>query len=122
MLLRRSGELTAETYDLAPVTGANDGRIGVEDELTLLAIADAVARADTAALAELRAGAGHLAPQALVDAIGIASAFNGITKIANATGLPLDAETERRTVEMRAVTRIDDYSDAAKAARFDVAP
>lgn len=55
----------------------------------------------------------------LVDAIAVASGFNGITKIANATGLPLDKGTEKSTVEMRAETGIDDFAEAAKAAQFD---
>ena len=54
-----------------------------------------------------------------MDAIGVAAGFNGITKIANATGLPLDAETETNTVGMRQQTRIDEFGDAHKSQIYE---
>jgi len=54
----------------------------------------------------------------LVDAIGIASGFNGITNMANATGIPLDARTEEVTVSLRQQTGIDDYSENHKSSIF----
>jgi hypothetical protein len=57
--------------------------------------------------------------QATADAIAIASGFNGITKIANATGLPLDQSTDESSIALRADTGIDRYSDSVKSARFN---
>jgi hypothetical protein len=117
MLLRRSGEIQEENYDLTGVTG--QGTIGVENEETLNAIADAVFYADAGDLEKIRAQAIlKIGDQQLTDAFAVASAFNGITKVANATGIPLDARTEEVTVELRQSAGIDDYSDAFKSGQY----
>ena len=59
-----------------------------------------------------------LGAQGLADAIGVAAAFNGITRIANATGLPLDHATSINTIEMRQMTGIDDYCEQHKVILF----
>lgn len=119
MLLRRSGEIREETYNLNAVTEVADGEIGVASEALLLDIAEAVYHADKDKLAELRKrGAMELGEQALVDAIAVASGFNGITKVANATGIPLDQETETQTGELRRSAKIDDYADEYKTGQY----
>ena len=126
MLLRRSGEQENREYDLNIVTNEVDvampedttmpKNIAVPEERYLLELADAVFSGDSSLLTRVReAGRKLLGDQALVDAIGVASGFNGITKIANATGLPLDADTETSTVDMRQQTGIDDFGDAHKS-------
>lgn len=117
MLLRRSGEMQQENYDLTGITG--EGTIGVENEETLNAIAEAVFYADARDLEKTRELATlKIGEQQLVDAFAVASAFNGITKVANATGIPLDARTEEVTVELRQSAGIDDYSDAFKSSQY----
>ena len=64
-------------------------------------------------------GISILGERGLADAIGIASGFNGITKVANGTGLPLDKSTETVTVELRTHTGIDAYSEEHKARKYD---
>ena len=114
MLLRRSGEISEESYNLSGVMG--DDEVGVEDEDLLIAIAEAVFAGDPVDLAEIRSVAlPRIGAEKLVDAIGIASGFNGITKVANATGIPLDARTEEVTGDMRQQTGIDDYSENHKS-------
>jgi hypothetical protein len=116
MLLRRSGENSDETYNLNPVTRAGEGEIGIPDEAFLLRLAEAVYEGDSGTLAAMRdEGRQRLGAQALVDAIAVACGFNGITKVANATGIPLDEDTENTTVEMRSETNIDDYAESYKA-------
>ena len=84
MLLRRSGEISEESYNLSGVLGDDD--VGVEDEGLLVAIAEAVFAGDPIDLAHIRAEAVRsIGAEKFVDAIGIASGFNGITKVANAT-------------------------------------
>lgn len=120
MLLRRSGETNNQELVLEAITGAADKTIGVPDEEVLVAIADAVYSGEPDRLSEVRAlGVNAIGPTAVVDAIGVAAAFNGITKIANATGIPLDESTDALTPEMRASTGIDRYSDASKSRQFD---
>ena len=113
MLLRRSGEISEESYNLSGVM--SDADVGVEDEDLLVAIAEAVFAGDPNDLADLRAEAiGSIGAEKFVDAIGIASGFNGITKVANATGIPLDTRTEEVTASLRQQIGIDDYSESHK--------
>ena len=52
--------------------------------------------------------------QQAVDALVVASAFNGITRVADATGIPLDENTADTTVEMRDAVGLDAFDYAAK--------
>jgi hypothetical protein len=116
MLLSLSGENTSQDFNLDVVTNAGEGEIGVLHEDILLSIAEAVCNGEEKELALVREAALNiLGSQALVDAIAVASGFNGITKVANATGLPLDETTENSTVIMRQQTKINDYTDAHKS-------
>ena len=56
---------------------------------------------------------------AMVDALTVAAGFNGITRVADATGIPLDPTTQEVTGSMRAETGIDAFDYAAKSARYD---
>lgn len=125
MLLRESSKKagTTETValNLKAVTDSAAGEIGVLHEQALLEVAEAVCQGDSAVLKKVRqATVKMLGSQGLIDAIAVAAAFNGITKIANATGLPLDQSTHASTVEMRKETGIDDYSDSFKANKFEL--
>ena len=120
MLLRRSGEQTEESYQLAALTGAVEGEVGVGNENVLFALADAIFEENPDEIeAARKESLSDLGELATLDAIGVACAFNGITKIANATGIPLDNTTEETTVGMRQTTHIDDYSESHKSALFD---
>jgi hypothetical protein len=119
MLLRESGKKSNQQLNLNVVTGA-EGEAGVEHERELLAVAEAVVGSDPSVLADMREQVlPVLGAQGLADAITVAAGFNGITKIANATGLPLDLPTVHKTEAMRRETGIDDYSETHKAALFD---
>ena len=119
MLLRRSGDQNDIGYDLKGVTGSFP--VGVEHEDTMLMIAEAVVSADPNAMSTMRERSlNEIDELQMLDAIGVASAFNGITKIANATGLPLDQRTRQITEELRDVTGIDDYAEEHKASIYDV--
>ncbi len=116
MLLGLSGENSNQEFNLDVITKAGDSEIGVPDESILLRIAEAVCAGEERELTRVREeGLNILGPQALVDAIAVASGFNGITKVANGTGLPLDETTENMTVELRRRTNINDYTDAHKS-------
>ncbi len=52
-----------------------------------------------------------MGPAALVDAAGIAGFFNGIVRVADSTGTPLDEETAEDTVELRARLGIDRFAE-----------
>jgi hypothetical protein len=115
LLLRESSEQDGAPAALAVVTGSAEGPAGVEHDALLIGIAEAVVAWDWARLESLKQeGVTHLGVQQTADAIGIACAFNGITKVADATGIPLDESTFDRTVEMRDTTGIDTFAPREK--------
>ncbi|MGK0471661.1 MAG: hypothetical protein ACJAR0_002141 [Candidatus Azotimanducaceae bacterium] len=120
MLLRRSGEKSNQSFHLEGITAIDAQGVGIKNEQILLEIADAVYAGDPVELKAVRLkGTQLLSAEAMVDAIGVAAGFNGITKIANATGIPLDESTESQTVDMRRTTQIDDYTEARKSQLWD---
>lgn len=119
MLLRESGKKDSLEFDLDVVVGG-ESELGLEFETEILELTDVICQGDEAKVKEVRGQCERLlGPQKTVDVITVVSGFNGITKIANGTGLHLDPDTEKLTVEMRNETGIEDYSEAAKAAKFD---
>lgn len=118
MLLRASGEREGRTYDPAAVTHA-DRDSGVDHGRHLIALTDAALELDPAAVATARAAAvPELGEQEAVDALVVAAAFNGITRVADSTGIPLDESTLQGTVDLRADAGIDAFDYASKAARY----
>lgn len=116
MLLRASGE--KEAYELAAITEA-DTDSGVPHGATLIKLAELTA---TSAWTELKTAlaeaASTMGEQQAVDALVVASAFNGITRVADATGIPLDENTEAGTRVMREVIGLDAFAYDAKTARY----
>ena len=118
MLLRASGQQDEQDYDLNTVT-ADHGDSGVAHSDLLRALTEQAIRGEWMQLAETRETAGAvMGAQETVDALAVAAAFNGITRVADATGIPLDDNTRAVTVELRANTGIDGYDYAQKSARF----
>ena len=118
MLLRASGERDQAEYDLSAVTDdALDA--GVVHSKWLRALTEQTIRGEWQALGKTRTAASEaLGAQQTVDALVVASAFNGITRVADATGIPLDDNTAATTVEMRRQVGLDDFDYAAKTARY----
>jgi hypothetical protein len=118
MLLRASGEREQGDYDLHSVT-ADAGDSGVAHSDLLRALTEQAISSDWAQLAATREHASRaMGAQQTVDALTVAAAFNGITRVADATGIPLDPVTAEETVEMRARTGIDEYAYERKSARL----
>lgn len=116
MLLRASGE--NETYELAAINTA-DTDSGVPYGAILIKLAELTA---TSAWTELKTtlaeAASTIGEQQAVDALVVASAFNGITRVADATGIPLDENTEEGTKFMRESIGLDAFAYDAKTARY----
>ena len=114
MLLRGSGEFELQ--------GVMDTTIdpGVEHGPLLGQLVDAVISrrwGDVAGIREECVKAMGL--QETVDAIAVASAFNGITRIADATGIPLDSGPAEATASMRSELAIDDFAYSEKSRKYD---
>ncbi len=97
------------------VTGraSGDGRVTHGGLLTQLA--EGVASWRWSEVASLRpAGCRLLGPQAMSDAILIASGFNGITRVADAIGIRLDQHTADASVALRANLGINAFAPPEK--------
>jgi hypothetical protein len=117
-----SGEIEGARYDLHAVTdAAAAGRSGVPHERELLALAETVVRGGEAAIASARAGAiAALGPAGFVEAAAVASNFERMVRIADATGIPLDAPLDAMTASMRADLGIDAFGSAANSPPLSV--
>ena len=112
MLLRASGVTQNRDYDLNAVTGTVEGDGGVPHGRLLVEFAEAVLGEDKAALSRARAALREvIGPAGLADAAGVVGLFNAIDRVADATGIPLEAEKATASADFRAALGAD---------RFDV--
>lgn len=119
MRLRASGEREERDYDLSAVT-ATQGDGGVDNGATLRALTEAAVGSEWDALKQLRAEACQtMGEQETVDALTVAAAFNGITRVADSIGIPLDRPMAESTASMRVDTGIEQFAYAAKSERYD---
>jgi uncharacterized protein YunC (DUF1805 family) len=119
MLLRASSQRDGASADLGSVT-RDSGASGVEHGDWLRALVEATLRGEWQRLAELRRAAGRaIGAQQTVDVLTVAAAFNGITRVADAIGIPLDPNTADTTQALREVTGIERFAYARKSARYD---
>jgi hypothetical protein len=76
----------------------------------LLAFADAAIGGKPGSLASARAAlVGALGVEAMVDAAAVIAGFDGITRIADATGIPLEPPKAEQTADLRAPLRLDAF-------------
>lgn len=120
MLLRASGQRENRDFNLHAVNEA-DSDPGVDHASHLLLLTEAAIGSQWQQLAAIRDdAAAAMGEQVMVDALAVAAGFNGITRVADATGIPLDPTTQEVTGSMRAETGIDAFDYAAKSARYDL--
>jgi hypothetical protein len=83
---------------------------GVEHGQLLIAFAEAMVGEDDDALTHVRyAVIEALSPEAMVDAAGVASNFERMVRIADATGIPLDARMEALSHEVRHTLHLERF-------------
>ena len=118
MLLRASSQLENGDYDVNSVT-SDDLDPGVPHGKWLRALTEAAIRSDWLELAQIRPQAeAAMGQQPVIDALTVAAAFNGITRVADATGIPLDQNTADTTFELRKQTGIQRFEYGEKSARY----
>lgn len=115
LLLRASSEVNGHPVDLHAVTDpARAADSGVANAAALIALADAMVGDDTAALARARERVrAELGAAQLVDGVAVASNFERMVRIADATGIPLDDPVEIMTAGVREELGIDRFTAAA---------
>ena len=112
MMLRASVRGEAGEYNLEPVTGGNQaGDSGVPHSEILVALAEAVVADEASRLTDARLAALNvLGGDALVDAIAVAGYFDGIDRVADATGIPIDDYIVPISKEIRDSLGIDEFA------------
>lgn len=107
-LLRASGQHDGRDYALAGVM--DGGGTGVPGGAALIALADAALGRDDAALAHAQAAVREsLGAAALTDAAAVIGGFDGITRIADATGIPLEPAKAEQTADFFAALGIGQF-------------
>ena len=130
MLLRASGEALGDEVDLGATVGSEDaGDAGVPHGAALARFAEAATRGSEDlpdARAALLAAVG---PEGFVEAAATVGIFNGLVRVADATGIPLDDGTRKASRSLRSDLGIDrfagasgttDATEAAEAREADV--
>jgi hypothetical protein len=112
VLLRASGEAAGTRYD-ASAAVRPERESGVPHGAVLLAFAEAALGADAAALDLARERVREeLGPAALVDAAAVIGAFEQVDRIADATGIPLDAPLQLLTGDVREELGLERFASA----------
>ena len=106
--------MSGTTVDLTAVNGGVESDAGVAHGARLIAFTEAVMGNDDAALARERAAVrAVLTPEMFVDVAGIIAAFNVVDRIADATGIPLDAMMDAMSADFRAELNLGRFASAA---------
>lgn len=86
---------------------------GVAASPVLIAFADRALGRDAAALAAARANlVARLGRAAMIDAAAVIAGFDGITRIADATGIPLEPPKAEAVADLRATLGLDEFLHA----------
>ena len=102
-------------YDLNAVTGAAQGNAGVLHGRLLVEFAEAVLGDDEEVLDHARAAlSAAIGPAGLVDAGAVVGLFNAIDRVADATGIPLEAEKREASADFRAALGVDRFDVGAR--------
>jgi len=84
--------------------------VGVTAAAELLAFADAAVRRDDEAVLRSRSSiVSVLGESAMLDAAGVIGGFEGITRVADATGIPLEPAKAEQTSDFRMTLGIDRF-------------
>jgi hypothetical protein len=114
-MLRESIEIAGESIDLDGLTDPACTRIeGIEHSEPLLQFANAFMGDDAAALVAARETlVKAMGPEAMVDAAGVASNFQRVVRVADATGIPSDGPIAVMQADLVEQLGIDKYVSAA---------
>ncbi len=107
--------MTGNTFDARAVVDPRTAAAsGIAHAETLLAFADALVGDDDASLARAQAAVvEQLGPAQLVDAAAVASNFERMVRIADATGIPLDTPLDMMSQDLRDALDLNRFGAAA---------
>jgi hypothetical protein len=110
-MLRASIEYSGAEADLSGISeGAKAGDAGIQFGEQLTAFAEAAVRGDAAELASARDALREVAgSERLVDAAGVVGNFERMVRIADGSGIPLDAIVGTLTGDIREELGLEDF-------------
>ncbi len=112
-MLRASATATGTNIDLNAITDNDAGDGGVPHGSLLTDFAEAVLDDDEARLTDTRRRVREtLGDAAFVDAAAVIANYSALDRVADATGIPLEAAKESNTIELRAELGINEFIDA----------
>jgi hypothetical protein len=111
-MLRVSSQMTGREVDVAAVNGGTEADAGVEHGALLLAFTEALMRGEPATPERQRLRA-VLSPEGFVDVAAVIGSFNVVDRIADATGIPLDAAMLAMSQEVREQLDLYRFTSAA---------
>ena len=102
MALRASAKNAGDKIDLRVVLGENPDQCGIANAATLTAFVETFMVHDKAALAAVRdALITEMGAEAMVDTAAVTANFQRMTRIADATGIPLDEQMHQMTQDIQ---------------------
>ena len=110
MMLRASAQTSGQDVDLAVVVEGDSVPTSVPGGKALLAFAETCLDDNAEAIANARQQvADELGEAAMIDAAGVIANFQRMVRIADGTGIPLDAPMEAMTADLREELGISRY-------------
>lgn len=119
MLLRASGTISGQDLDLRAITDPRAAAAsGIAHAAALVRFVDAAVAEDAAERAAAReALRTAVGPAGLVDAAAVVGNFERMTRIADATGIALDAPVEMMSADLRETLGLEGFASAAQTPR-----
>ena len=116
MMLRASAQTSGEDVNLAVVVDGGSVTTGLPSDQALLAFAEVSLDDDAEAITEARQQVrSELGEPAMIDAAGVIANFQRMVRIADGTGIPLDAPMEALTADLRVELGINGYGEEGAA-------
>ncbi len=112
-MLRESSRIDGNKIDLHVITSGTETTGGVPAEKELIAFAEAALGDDGEAISSARESVKDACgEEAMVDAAGVIANFQRMVRIADGTGIPLDAPMAMVTVGMRENLGLNSFGSA----------
>ena len=112
MMLRASAQTSGEDVHLAVVVDGGSVTTSVPGDQALLAFAEVALHDDAEAIAKARQQVrSDLGEAAMIEAAGVIANFQRMVRIADGTGIPLDAPMDALTADLRVELGINRYGE-----------
>lgn len=111
--LRAGLEIENVPHDLSVILGDSESDGGIKDGKLLIEFAEAIVSRDAQSLSAARDKiVATMGLESLVDAAAVAGAFQGLDRIANGTGIPIEKAKARMTKDLREELGLNKFSTA----------